>query len=75
MHMESTTQKIITIGSSLGVTMPKKDLKRLGLNAGDMLDIQYKPSNKPTDHDIEVVAIAQKLINRHKIALKSLSQR
>ena len=45
------------------------------LRAGTEIDISYKPTVKPTDHDIEVVAITQKLIKRHKQALKNLSQR
>jgi len=38
----TTTQKIIKIGSSQGVTIPAKDLRALGLDAGDKVQITIK---------------------------------
>lgn len=35
----TTTQKIIKIGSSQGVTIPAKDLRALGVEAGDQVRI------------------------------------
>lgn len=40
------TQKIIRIGSSAGVTIPKKQLDELGIAVGDEVDIEIKPSTK-----------------------------
>ena len=71
----STTQKIIKVGSSLAVTVPAKEAKRAGWKEGDLLDITMKANDRPTDHQLEVVEIAQKLIARHKKALINLSQR
>ena len=34
-----TTQKVIKIGTSVGVTIPAKDLKRAGINPGDEVEI------------------------------------
>jgi antitoxin component of MazEF toxin-antitoxin module len=38
------TQKIIQIGSSAGVTIPKKQLEELGLSVGDEVTIAIKPT-------------------------------
>jgi antitoxin component of MazEF toxin-antitoxin module len=38
------TQKIIQIGSSAGVTIPKKQLTDLGLSVGDDIDIEIRPT-------------------------------
>ena len=37
-------QKIIQIGSSAGVTIPKKQLDDLGLAVGDEIDIEIRPT-------------------------------
>lgn len=69
------TQPIIKIGTSKGITLPAKDLKKLGLKEGDEVEITYKPLEKVDKHTLEVVEITQKLIKRHKKALDNLSQR
>lgn len=38
-------QKIIQIGSSAGVTIPKKQLQELGLRVGDEVEMSLKPAN------------------------------
>jgi len=38
------TQKIIQIGSSAGVTIPKKKLEELGLAIGDEVNINIRPT-------------------------------
>ncbi len=72
-----TVQKLIKIGSSEGVTLPAKDLKHAGVKPGDDLLITAKViKSSPSDqHKVEVVELTQKLIARHKKALKNLSQR
>ncbi len=39
----TTTQKIIKIGDSAGVTIPAKELKRAGIKAGDEVKISFEP--------------------------------
>lgn len=39
----TTTQKIIKIGTSKGVTLPAKELKRLGVDAGDEVRVIIEP--------------------------------
>jgi antitoxin component of MazEF toxin-antitoxin module len=41
--MIQSTQKIITIGSSQGVTLPKKELQSLGLKPGDTVKVTVEP--------------------------------
>lgn len=73
----TTTQKIIKIGTSAGVTIPAKELKRAGVKPGDEVKVSFEPVVPPQAdaHTIEVVELAQKLIERHKQALKNLNQR
>ena len=69
-------QKVIKIGSSLGVTIPKKELEGLGIGAGDEVQVTIKPVGpKPSRHDMDVYELTQKLIARHKQALKNLANR
>ncbi len=41
------TQKIIRIGSSAGVTIPKKQLDELGLRVGDEVKLMLEPVKAP----------------------------
>jgi antitoxin component of MazEF toxin-antitoxin module len=73
--MIKTTQKMVKVGSSDMVTVPAHVKRELNLKTGDTVKVTYELAEQPTAHDVEVVAIAQKLIARHKTALKNLSQR
>lgn len=78
------TQKIIKIGSSLGVTVPKKYLDKLGLKAGDNIDldlnkrkgqIEIAPAEETaiaSTSQSEYVAMAGKLITEYEQDLKRL---
>lgn len=69
-------QKVIRIGSSYGVTLPKKQLQTDNIKLGDTIDISYHSVEvKPNSHDVEVYKMTQKLIERHKSALKNLAER
>jgi antitoxin component of MazEF toxin-antitoxin module len=71
----TSIQKVIKVGSSLAVTVPAKDAKYFGVQPGDELQVDLTRPQKPADHQVEVVELTQKLIKRHKKALKNLSQR
>jgi antitoxin component of MazEF toxin-antitoxin module len=45
----TTTQKIIKIGTSRGVTLPAKELKRLGVDVGDDVKITLEPVESQDD--------------------------
>ena len=40
------TQKVLKIGSSVAVTIPKKSLTELGIKAGDRVSVEVNPRNK-----------------------------
>lgn len=40
------SQKIIRIGSSLGVTLPKRLLSKLGLDLADEVELNYNPRHE-----------------------------
>jgi len=51
-------------------------MKKMGITFGDEINLSYEPAQKKPDaHTLEVVAITQKLIKRHKQALKNLNHR
>jgi antitoxin component of MazEF toxin-antitoxin module len=72
--MIRTQQKIIKIGSSLGVVLPAKDLRQLGLRAGDEVKLTAEPAEVSSE-DVELVALTQQLITRRKKALLNLVDR
>lgn len=71
----TTTQKIIKIGTSQGVTLPAKELKALGVKPGDEVRVSFEVAKKPTKDQVEFVELTQKLIHRHERALKNLADR
>ncbi|MFV0484862.1 MAG: hypothetical protein ACK5MU_01360 [Candidatus Saccharimonadales bacterium] len=72
----TTTQQIIKIGSSAGVTIPAKQLKQLGGAVGDKVRISFeKVEETPNDDTVAFVALTQKLLKRHEQALKNLADR
>ncbi len=68
-------QKVIKVGSSLAVTIPATDAKHYGINAGEELEVSFKKPELEDKQQVEVVELTQKLIARHRKALKNLSQR
>jgi antitoxin component of MazEF toxin-antitoxin module len=66
------TQKIIKIGSSAGVTIPKKQLQELGLAIGDEIDIAIKP--KAAQH-VQYLQELEKFMDTYDQDLKNLAQR
>lgn len=71
----TTTQKVIRIGTSAGVTIPSKELKRAGVKPGDEILFHFEPAAKIDPDTVELVELTQQLIARHEAALKNLSQR
>lgn len=41
-----STQRVIKVGTSLAVTIPAKDAKKLGIVSGDFVDTTIKPVDK-----------------------------
>lgn len=70
----TTTQKIIKIGTSKGVTIPAKQLKELGVETGDELEVTIrKKIVHPSDSRINKTA--SDLLKRYEEDFTNLSQR
>jgi hypothetical protein len=67
--MIETTQKIIQIGSSQGVTLSKKDLISLGARRGDTLKIKAELVSNPQKHS-KVLEDYDKFVLRYGDTLK-----
>lgn len=67
-----TTQKIIKIGTSAGVTFPARELKRAGLKPGDMVEIAAKRLNETTG---DVLAEYAAFKAQYSETLKNLANR
>ncbi|WP_075288632.1 AbrB/MazE/SpoVT family DNA-binding domain-containing protein [Pararhizobium arenae] len=66
------------IGNSEGVIIPKEVLDRLGLKAGDQLDVQtengtlqLKPVNEAFERQLEA---ARRFMDKYKVALQKLAE-
>lgn len=70
----TTTQKVIKIGTSQGVTLPAKELKALDVQPGDELEVTVR---KKVAHasDAKVNEVASRLLERYKQDFTNLSQR
>lgn len=68
----TTTQKVIKIGDSAGVTIPARELKRAGIKPGDEIKVSFEP----------VVPVQDEVLNEYAAfkaqygeTLQNLSQR
>ena len=73
--MIQSIQKIIKIGTSGGVTIPAKDLKRQNISFGDEVEVIVRPLHKVNVEDQHVIDAAKKILEAYKQDFKNLSQR
>lgn len=74
--MITSIQKIIKVGSSDGVTLPKKALKSLGAKRGDELKITAElVKNKQVPGDKELMKEYDAFVSKYGQTLKNLSDR
>lgn len=75
------TQKLLKVGSSAAVTIPKKSLKELGLKIGDEVRVSVdtkeksviiEPAKKVSK---EVLSWTDSFIKRYRPALKALADK
>ena len=65
-------QKVIKIGSSAGITIPKKQLKELGISIGQEVEVQIRPkARKLQDFSQELDGF----MDKYQEDLKNLAQR
>ena len=69
----TTIQKIIRIGSSKGVTLPAKQLKQLGVDTGDEIELVIR--KKGTAAKDDATQVTESLLSRYNDDFKNLSQR
>jgi bifunctional DNA-binding transcriptional regulator/antitoxin component of YhaV-PrlF toxin-antitoxin module len=72
--MIETTQKLIQIGSSDGVTLPKKDLARLGAKRGDILKIRAELVEEPIKHS-RLLEEYDSFVDKYGDTLKNLADK
>lgn len=78
------TQKVLRVGTSAAVTIPKKSLKELGLKIGDRVQVNLdyksksvaiKPVIKISQEDKKIAKLALRFINRYRKDLEALSRK
>lgn len=73
--MIQSTQKIIKIGSSVGVTLPAKELKRQQISLGDDVEVIIRPISNVSSEDQKVIASAKKVLSSYKQDFINLAKR
>ncbi len=73
--MIQSIQKIIRIGSSGGVTIPAKDLKRQNIAFGDEVEVIVRPLHSTSSKDQEVLTAAKKILDDYKKDFENLANR
>ena len=70
----TTIQKPIKIGTSRGVILPAKELKRLNLREGDELEIIVRKKQDIATNE-EVMVAAETILKQYRTAFKNLANR
>jgi bifunctional DNA-binding transcriptional regulator/antitoxin component of YhaV-PrlF toxin-antitoxin module len=73
--MIQSTQKIIKIGSSGGVTIPAKDLKRQNIAIGDEVEVIVRPIKSHDSADKDVIDSAKKILKDYRKDFDNLANR
>jgi antitoxin component of MazEF toxin-antitoxin module len=73
--MIKSIQKVIKIGTSGGVTIPAKELKRQNIAFGDEVEVTVRPLNSTNDGDQAVIASAKRILSEYKKDFSSLANR
>ena len=69
------TQKVIKIGSSAGVTIPKRQLTELGLGVGDEVKITIEAVNQSSQPHSKLMTEYQDFVKHYGQTLKNLAKR
>jgi bifunctional DNA-binding transcriptional regulator/antitoxin component of YhaV-PrlF toxin-antitoxin module len=73
--MIQSIQKVIKIGTSGGVTIPAKDLKRQNIAFGDEVEVIVRPLRNVSDNDQAVIEAAKKILSDYKKDFSNLAKR
>lgn len=78
------TQKVLKVGDSAAVIIPKKSLKELGLRPGNEVSVEInrkkksvliRPSTKLSKHQQKIAELTFDFINRYRKDLEALAQK
>jgi len=74
----ATTTKVIAIGNSAGIILPKEVLARLNVQKGDTLYVQETPAGlqiSPFDDEFAAkMEVAERVLRRYRDAFKRLAE-
>ncbi len=74
----AATAKIISIGNSAGIILPKKTLARLNVGKGDTLYLNETPTGfqiSPYDREFDAkLEVAERVIRRYRDAFEKLAE-
>lgn len=74
--MIQSVQKVIKIGSSGGVTIPAKEMKRQNIRFGDEVEVIVRPVNKAVNkEDQHIIDAAKQVLKEYKQDFKNLADR
>lgn len=68
-------QKVIKIGDSLGVTIPKKEARELSLVPGDEVDVSIRKKSSKFDKHEQLLSDLEEFMNTYDQDLKNLARR
>lgn len=78
------TQKVIKVGSSAAVVIPKKSLEELGMKIGDLISVEVdrrkgtallKPAQELSKADRKIAELTFSFIQRYRKDLEALARR
>lgn len=70
------TQKVLKVGDSMTITIPKKSLKELGLRPGDRIKVEkVSPSTKLSKHQQKIAELTLDFIDRYRKDLEALARK
>jgi len=73
--MIQSIQKVIKIGSSGGVTIPAKELKRQNISFGDEVEVIVRPLRNVSGQDQNVISTAKNILDNYKKDFDNLAKR
>ena len=73
--MIQSIQKVIKIGTSGGVTIPAKELKRQKIAFGDEVEVIVRPLSHLTNNDQRVMDSAKTILSNYKKDFDNLAKR
>lgn len=68
-------QKVIKIGSSLGITIPKKEVSELNIVAGDEVEISIRKKSTRFEKHSQLLKDLEDFMNTYDQDLKNLAKR